>query len=95
MYHLFFMVTHKAWKKNLLIKYLCPRDFSRGEMEEIMKNFYKWINKWENNYIEKKLKELDEHPERNKTSSGILQETLVFLIFAIFFGCVIYFMPSL
>jgi len=31
------MVTHKAWKKNLLIKYLCPRDFSRGEMEEIMK----------------------------------------------------------
>ena len=89
------MVTHKAWKKNLLIKYLCPRDFSRGEMEEIMKNFYKWINKWENNYIEKKLKELDEHPERNKTSSGILQETLVFLIFAIFFGCVIYFMPSL
>ena len=37
MYHLFFMVTHKAWKKNLLIKYLCPRDFSRGEMEEIMK----------------------------------------------------------
>lgn len=36
MYHLFFMVTHKAWKKNLLIKYLCPRDFSRGEMEEIM-----------------------------------------------------------
>ena len=43
----------------------------------------------------KKLKELDEHPERNKTSSGILQETLVFLIFAIFFGCVIYFMPSL
>ena len=49
-----------------------------------MKFFYKWINKWENNYIEKKLKELDEHPERNKTSSGILQETLVFLIFAIF-----------
>ena len=38
-----------------------------------MKNFYKWINKWENNYIEKKLKELDEHPERNKTSSGILE----------------------
>ena len=33
-----------------------------------MKFFYKWINKWENNYIEKKLKELDEHPERNKTS---------------------------
>lgn len=32
-----------------------------------MKFFYKWINKWENNYIEKKLKELDEHPERNKT----------------------------
>ena len=31
------MVTHKAWKKNLLIKYLCPRDFRRGEMEEIMK----------------------------------------------------------
>ena len=31
------MVTHKAWKKNFLIKYLCPRDFSRGEMEEIMK----------------------------------------------------------
>lgn len=31
------MATHKAWKKNLLIKYLCPRDFSRGEMEEIMK----------------------------------------------------------
>lgn len=27
-----------------------------------MKFFYKWINKWENNYIEKKLKELDEHP---------------------------------
>lgn len=24
-----------------------------------MKNFYKWINKWENNYIEKKLKELE------------------------------------
>ena len=95
MYHLFFMVTHKAWKKNLLIKYLCPRDFSRGEMEEIMKNFYKWINKWENNYIEKKLKELDEHPERNKTSSGILQETLIFLFFAIFFGCIIYFMPTL
>ena len=89
------MVTHKAWKKNLLIKYLCPRDFSRGEMEEIMKNFYKWINKWENNYIEKKLKELDEHPERNKTTSGILEETLIFLFFAIFFGCVIYFMPSL
>lgn len=44
-----------------------------------MKFFYKWINKWENNYIEKKLKELDEHPERNKTSSGILQETLVFI----------------
>ena len=22
-----------------------------------MKFFYKWINKWENNYIEKKLKE--------------------------------------
>ena len=39
-----------------------------------MKFFYKW----ENNYIEKKLKELDEHPERNKTSSGILQETLIF-----------------
>lgn len=38
MYHLFFMVTHKAWKKNLLIKYLCPRDFSRGEMEEMMKD---------------------------------------------------------
>lgn len=94
MYHLFFMVTHKAWKKNLLIKYLCPRDFSRGEMEEIMKNFYKWINKWENNYIEKKLKELDEHPERNKTSSGILEETLIFLFFAIFFGCIIYFMPG-
>ena len=50
-----------------------------------MKNFYKWINKWENNYIEKKLKELDEHPERNKTSSGILEETLIFLFFAIFF----------
>ena len=30
-----------------------------------MKFFYKWINKWENNYIEKKLKELDEHPELN------------------------------
>ena len=59
-----------------------------------MKNFYKWINKWENNYIEKKLKELDEHPERNKTSSGILQETLIFLFFAIFFGCIIYFMPG-
>lgn len=43
-----------------------------------MKFFYKWINKWENNYIEKKLKELDEHPERNKTSSGILQETREF-----------------
>ena len=54
-----------------------------------MKFFYKWINKWENNYIEKKLKELDEHPERNKTSSGILQETLIFLFFAIFFGCII------
>jgi len=53
-----------------------------------MKNFYKWINKWENNYIEKKLKELDEHPERNKTSSGILEETLIFLFFAIFFGCI-------
>lgn len=60
-----------------------------------MKFFYKWINKWENNHIEKKLKELGEHPERNKTSSVILQETLVFLIFAIFFGCIIYFMPSL
>ena len=36
MYHLFFMVTHKAWEKNLLIKYLCPRDFRRGEMEEKM-----------------------------------------------------------
>ncbi|MBD8956966.1 MAG: hypothetical protein EGQ83_00610, partial [Holdemanella biformis] len=35
-----FMVTHKAWKKNLLIKYLCPRDFRRGEMEEIMKMSY-------------------------------------------------------
>ena len=31
------MVTHKAWEKNLLIKYLCPRDFRRGEMEEKMK----------------------------------------------------------
>lgn len=31
------MVTHKAWEKNLLIKYLCPRDFRRGEMEENMK----------------------------------------------------------
>lgn len=31
------MVTHKAWKKNLLIKYLRPRDFRRGEMEEMMK----------------------------------------------------------
>lgn len=30
------MVTHKAWEKNLLIKYLCPRDFRRGEMEEKM-----------------------------------------------------------
>jgi len=30
------MVTHKVWKKNLLIKYLCPRDFRRGEMEENM-----------------------------------------------------------
>lgn len=50
--------------------------------------------KWENNYIEKKLKELDEHPERNKTSSGILEETLIFLFFAIFFGCIIYFMPT-
>ena len=59
-----------------------------------MKNFYKWINKWENNYIEKKLKELDEHPERNKKSSGILEETLIFLFFAIFFGCIIYFMPG-
>ena len=56
-----------------------------------MKFFYKW----ENNYIEKKLKELDEHPERNKTSSGILQETLIFLFFAIFFGCIIYFIPTL
>ena len=44
--------------------------------------------------IEKKLKELDEHPERNKTSSGILEETLIFLFFAIFFGCIIYFMPT-
>ena len=33
------MVTHKAWEKNLLIKYLCPRDFRRGEMEENMKVF--------------------------------------------------------
>ena len=31
------MVTHKAWEKNLLIKYLCPRDFRREEMEEIMR----------------------------------------------------------
>ena len=41
-----------------------------------------------------RLKEKDEHPERNKTSSGILQETLIFLFFAIFFGCIIYFMPG-
>lgn len=34
------MVTHKAWEKNLLIKYLCPRDFRRGEMEEKMKVLY-------------------------------------------------------
>ena len=40
-------------------------------------NFYKWINKWENNYIEKKLKELDEHPERNKTSSGINLDIII------------------
>ena len=33
------MVTHKAWEKNLLIKYLCPRDFRRGEMEEKMKKY--------------------------------------------------------
>ena len=33
------MVTHKTWEKNLLIKYLCPRDFRRGEMEEIMIEF--------------------------------------------------------
>lgn len=38
MYHLFFMVIHKVWEKKLLIKYLCPRDFRRGEMEKIMKN---------------------------------------------------------
>ena len=31
------MVTHKAWEKNLLIKYLCPRDFRRGEMEGKMR----------------------------------------------------------
>ena len=31
-----FVVTHKSWEKNLLIKYLCPRDFRRGEMEENM-----------------------------------------------------------
>ncbi len=29
------MVTHKAWKKNLLIKYLCPRDFRCGKWREI------------------------------------------------------------
>ena len=40
------------------------------------------------------LVELANYPERNKTSSGILEETLIFLFFAIFFGCIIYFMPT-
>ncbi len=35
-------------------------------------------------YINKKLKELEEHPEKNKKSSGILEDVLSFIIHAFF-----------
>ena len=32
--------------------------------------------------------------QKEYEDSGILEETLIFLFFAIFFGCIIYFMPT-
>ena len=53
------MVTHKAWEKNLLIKYLCPRDFRREEMEEIMKTNLKELRKLNNLSMDKLGKEIN------------------------------------
>lgn len=39
--------------------------------------------KFFDDYVSKKLKELDEHPERNKKSSGILEDVIIFTIHAI------------
>ena len=53
-----------------------------------------FFDKWMDKYAEKVLKELDKHPEKNKKSSGIVVETLLFLLFVVFFGLIIYFMPT-
>ena len=56
-----------------------------------MKNFYKWINKWENNYIEKKLKELDEHPELNKNGKITQAQTEKIVKFILFIIMICFF----
>ena len=49
------MVTHKAWKKNLLIKYLRPRDFRRGEMEG---NMFKKMRRFKQQLSQEKCIEI-------------------------------------